>query len=167
MAAINTRIVRRTAALLEGGYGDDFRYDEGMLLGTGPAGWARAAATGAGMGATMAVMSIDPLRRLIAPRLPAPGTGPSKEAREKGYWDLRFFAEHPTDPGKSLRAKVTGQGDPGYGSTSRMLGESAVCLAKDTLAVGGGFWTPASAMGDALLARLEENAGVRFEVLEG
>lgn len=165
MAAINTRIVRRSAALIEGGYGEGFGYDEGMLLGKGPAGWARAAATGAGMGATMATMSIDPLRRLIAPRLPAPGTGPDKKTREAGYWDLRFFAEHPTDPGKSLRAKVTGQGDPGYGSTSRMLGESAVCLAKDELGVAGGFWTPASAMGDALLERLEANAGVAFEVL--
>ena len=68
------------------------------------------------------------------------------------------------DPAKSLRARVTGDRDPGYGSTAKMLGEAAVCLAKDPLDVGGGFWTPASAMGEPLLKRLEERAGLSFSI---
>ena len=109
-------------------------------------------------------MAIRPIRRAVVRRLPQPGEGPTREQREAGFFDLRLFAAHPTDPEKHLRARIRGDRDPGYGSTSKMLGESAVCLAKDALEVGGGFFTPASAMGDALLARLPVNAGVTFEI---
>jgi short subunit dehydrogenase-like uncharacterized protein len=164
MASINTKVVRRTNALLRWTYGASFRYDEAILMGAGPLGFARAAATSAATVAGMAGMRIGPLRRAIAGRLPQPGEGPSRQRRERGYFDIRLRGEHPTDPSKSLFGRIRGDRDPGYGSTSKMLGESAVCLAKDPLAVGGGCWTPASAMGDPLLARLNDHAGVTFRI---
>ena len=164
MGPIDTKVVRRSNALQEYRYGRDFRYDEAVLSGEGAGGWLKAAGTSIGSGAGMAAMAIGPVRRLVSGRLPSPGEGPSREVREAGYFDLRFHAAHPGLPGGALRARVRGDRDPGYGSTSKMLGESAVCLAKDALPVAGGFWTPASAMGDALLTRLPERAGVSFEV---
>ena len=109
-------------------------------------------------------MSIGPLRRAVSGRLPQPGEGPSKEQREKGYFDILLRGCHPSDPAKTLRGRIQGDRDPGYGSTSKMLAESAVCLARDGLPVDGGIWTPASAMGEPLLARLAANAGVTFTI---
>jgi len=165
MGALNTRVVRRTNALLGDAYGAGFRYDEAILTGPGPVGAARAAALTAALAAAMGAGAVAPLRDLLARLLPAPGEGPSRRKREAGYFDLRFFGENPADRGKGLRARVTGDRDPGYGSTARMLGESAACLARDELAVGGGFWTPASAMGLPLLTRLQANAGLDFAIL--
>ena len=147
MAAVNTRVVRRSNALLGHAYGERFRYDEAMLMGKGPGGAAKAAATAAAMGGGMGAMAIAPIRKFAAGKLPAPGEGPTRRQQEEGFFDLHLFAEHPTDPTKALRARVTGDRDPGYGSTSKMLGESAVCLAKDALDCSGGMWTPAAAMG--------------------
>ncbi len=161
MAGINTKVVRRSNALLEFAYGKGFRYDEAMLMGSGPAGFVKASATSAGSAAMMGAMSIGPLRRLVSGRLPQPGDGPSKAQREAGYFDL--LLRGTAEDGSVIRGRVRGDRDPGYGSTSRMLAESAVCLAKDSLDVGGGLWTPASAMGEALLARLPR-AGVTFEI---
>ncbi len=166
MAGINTKVVRRTNALLGYAYGRDFRYDEAMLWGAGPLGFTKAAATSTATLAVMRAMRIGPLRRAISGRLPQPGDGPSRQKREAGYFDIHLRGEHPTDATKSLRARIRGDRDPGYGSTSKMLGESAVCLARDPLAVAGGCWTPASAMGEPLLARLNENAGVTFRLEE-
>ena len=167
MAGINTKVVRRTNALLRYAYGKDFRYDEAILTGAGPLGFAKAAATSAGTAAVMGGMRIGPLRRAIGGRLPQPGDGPSKQAREKGYFDIQRRGEHPTDASKTLRGRIRGDRDPGYGSTSKMLGESAVCLAKDAISIAGGCWTPASAMGEPLLARLGTNAGVTFSIEAG
>jgi short subunit dehydrogenase-like uncharacterized protein len=114
----------------------------------------------------MAAMALGPVRRAAAARMPAPGEGPSKQVRDAGYWDVRLLAEHPTDPSKNMRAKLTGDRDPGYGSTSKMLAESAVCLLQDALPAPGGFHTPASALGDPLLERLQRNAGVTAEIEE-
>lgn len=164
MAGVDTKIVRRTNALLDFAYGKGFRYDEGVLMGAGPLGALKATATALGTAAGMALATVGPLRRAFAGRLPAPGEGPDAATREAGYFDLRFHAAHPSDPALALRAKVTGDRDPGYGSTSKMLGESAVCLARDELPAGGGFWTPAAVMGDALLPRLIERAGLTFEL---
>jgi len=164
MASINTRVVRRTNVLLGDLYGTDFRYDEALLTGAGPLGLAKALGLGVGFGAGMGLLAIGPLRRALTRFLPAPGDGPSRELREAGYFDLALFGEHPDDRGKSLRARVTGDRDPGYGSTSRMLAESAVCLALDEATVGGGFWTPASALGELLLTRLTERAGLCFTI---
>jgi short subunit dehydrogenase-like uncharacterized protein len=162
MAGINTKVVRRSNELLGYRYGADFRYDEGMLMGAGPLGLAKASGVAGVLAAAMAGLSRAPLRRLVAGRLPQPGEGPSKEQRETGYFSLRLRGEHPDDPAKALFAQVRGDRDPGYGATARMLGESAVCLAREARPRAGGCSTPAAAMGDALLARLAESAGVSF-----
>jgi short subunit dehydrogenase-like uncharacterized protein len=164
MAGINTKVVRRSNALLDYAYGRDFRYDEAILTGAGPIGATKAAATSAGSVAMMGGMAIGPLRRAVSGRLPQPGDGPSKQAREAGYFDILLRGEHPQDTAKTLRGRVRGDRDPGYGSTSKMLAESAVCLAKDELSTPGGLWTPASCMGEPLLTRLQERAGVSFEL---
>jgi len=163
MAGINTKVVRRSNALLDYAYGKDFRYDEAMLMGAGAAGFAKAVATSAGSAAMLGAMSLGPLRRAVSGRLPQPGDGPTKAQREAGYFDL--LLRGTSDDGRLLRGRVTGDRDPGYGSTSKMLGESAVCLAKDSIGVGGGLWTPASAIGEVLLARMPR-AGVRFQIEE-
>jgi len=93
--------------------------------------------------------------------LPKPGEGPSKSDRESGFYKMKFFATLEDD--STVVGTVTGDRDPGYGSTSKMLAESAICLAKDKLPDVGGVLTPSVAMGDALLQRLEDNAGLGFE----
>ncbi len=167
MQACNTRIVRRSNALQDFAYGKDFRYDEAILTGAGPTGFAKASALAAGTGAAMTAFAIGPIRRLLSGRLPEPGTGPSPKARERGYYDIVLVGEHPSDPNKSLRGHIHGDRDPGYGSTSKMLGEAAVCLALDPPTTAGGFWTPASCMGEALLERLGKSAGVSFTLVDG
>jgi short subunit dehydrogenase-like uncharacterized protein len=161
MAAINARIVRRSNALLDHAYGKDFRYSEAMSFGAGAKGWARAAGLASGMAVGVVALAIGPLRNVIAKRLPQSGEGPSKHTRETGYFVTRLIGFG--DSGARAMATVRGEGDPGYGATSRMLGESAVCLAKDGLPRRGGVLTPASAMGAALIARLAK-AGVTIEV---
>ncbi|MEM1249933.1 MAG: saccharopine dehydrogenase NADP-binding domain-containing protein [Acidobacteriota bacterium] len=163
MAAINTRVVRRSKVLLE--YGDDFRYEESMLMGSGPFGAARAASVSAGMGAGVGALAVPPLRWMAMFWLPEPGEGPTPEQQRNGFWELRFHADGPEDV-PSLDAKLTGDRDPGYGSTSKMLAESALSLAVDSPIVEGGFWTPASGLGQQLLDRLTGHAGLAFEVLD-
>ena len=164
MAGINTRVVRRTNALSSHAYGRDFHYDEAMLLGRGLTGRMKALAYSATLGTAFAAASARPLRSVLAMALPAPGEGPSREKRESGFFELRLHGTHPTDSTKHLRCRVTGDRDPGYGSTAKMLGESAVCLARDPIPRPGGFWTPAAILGDRLLERLPRNAGVKFEI---
>lgn len=166
MSAINTRVVHRTNALLQGAYGDDFRYDEAVLTGRGLRGRLAATATGAGLGAFMVAGAVGPLRAALEKFvLPAPGEGPSPEAQLKGGFDLRFHGR--TAAGQVLRTRVTGDRDPGYGSTAKMLGQAAACLAQDVpkKSVPGGFWTPASIFGDRLVERLRADAGLTFELL--
>ena len=161
MATINTKVVRRSNALLGFAYGRDFRYDEAMWMGAGPLGFAKAAGLSAASLAMQTTMSIAPLRRALSGSLPEPGDGPDRAKREAGYFDLRLRGE--SADGHVLHARVAGDRDPGYGSTSRMLGESAMCLARDELAVGGGLATPASVLGHAMLARMPR-AGVTFQI---
>jgi short subunit dehydrogenase-like uncharacterized protein len=103
-----------------------------------------------------------PTRALLKKILPDPGEGPNESKRENGFFE---FWTHGSDGSDHLRVKVTGQRDPGYGATSRMLAQAALCLAEDSLSVGGGIWTPASAMGDALLQRLP-SVDIHFKVVE-
>ena len=161
MSLINERVVRRSNALLGFPWGREFDYDESLLC----SGRAQAVAVSGAMGAGMLFASAGIGRRVLRRALPAPGQGPDQAARERGCFELFFHAEHPEDPGKDLRARVTGDRDPGYGSTSRMLGEAAQCLALDPLSVGGGIWTPASALAESLLPRLEAHAGLQFSLL--
>ncbi len=165
MAATNTKVVHRSHALLGRPWGDGFRYDEAMAMGTGAMGAVKASGLAAGMAGGMGVLSVGPLRRLLGERvLPQPGTGPSPEAQAAGSFDLRFFGETAT--GARIRTRVTGDRDPGYGSTARMVGEAAVALvALDGDDVGGGFLTPATAFGDDLVERLTRHAGLGFSVL--
>ena len=164
MAAVNTRVVRRTNALLQFPYGRDFKYSEATMTGSGPGGWMKSAMTTAGLGGFMLAISFDFSRSVLVSRvLPKPGEGPSKEQREAGFFNLLLVGK--LADGTLMRARVTGDRDPGYGSTSKMLSESAICLARDELSSAGGFWTPASAMADALIGRLVENAGLTFELI--
>jgi short subunit dehydrogenase-like uncharacterized protein len=161
MALINERVVRRSNALLGFPWGRDFDYDESQLCRSR----GQALVISAGMGGAMLAASTSPGRKLMQRFLPKPGEGPDEQARENGCFELFFHAEHPSDTAKDLRARVSASRDPGYGATSRMLGEAAVCLALDELAVDGGIWTPASALAEALLPRLEANAGLQFTLL--
>lgn len=164
MAAINTRVVRRSNALAGYPYGHQFRFSERMLTGDGRGGKHKASTVSFGSQLTPVAMAVKPLRRLAARFLPAPGEGPSPEAQLRGHFEL-FFHGVNSASGNSLKARVSGDRDPGYGATSRMLGEAAVCLARDDLKCAGGIWTPATAMGDHLIARLRENAGMSFELV--
>jgi short subunit dehydrogenase-like uncharacterized protein len=167
MSAINTRVVLRSNALSRHSYGKEFRYDEAMLTGGGLKGQLAATAVTAGLGAVMVGGALPPVRAVLERFvLPKPGEGPSAEAQRKGWFDLRFLGR--TADGRQLRVKVTGDRDPGYGSTAKMLGQAGACLALDFAEGGrpGGFWTPATMFGDVLVERLTAHAGLTFEVLE-
>ena len=165
MAVINTKVVRRSNALLGYPYGKDFLYDEAIMMGKGLAGRMK----GLGMLATIGISTFPPTSlpgKITGKFLPKPGEGPSKEERESGFYKFLFFGK--TASGEEIQCTVKGDRDPGYGSTSKMLGESAVCLAKDRAKTPdvAGMLTPSTALGDILLERLEANAGLKFEILE-
>ncbi|MEM8892359.1 MAG: saccharopine dehydrogenase NADP-binding domain-containing protein [Bacteroidota bacterium] len=163
MAAINTKVVRRSHALADYPYGKDFRYDEFTLTGDGFGGRMK------GIGSVIPLAIIGAakpgsfLKKIVDNRLPKPGEGPNKEQRENGFFNFRIIGKMAD--GQSIVGKVTGDRDPGYGSTSKMLGEAAVCLAKDQLPDTFGVITPSISMRDAFLKRLTENSGLGFEVL--
>ncbi|MBB3047530.1 short subunit dehydrogenase-like uncharacterized protein [Litorivivens lipolytica] len=165
MAAINTRVVHRSHALAGAPWGEGFRYDEAMLTGKGMKGRLAALATAGGLGGLMIGGALAPTRWVLERFvLPKPGEGPSKDEQLNGFFDLRFRGT--TERGESLSVKVTGDRDPGYGSTAKMLSQAAICLgetSRDQRA--GGFWTPSTAMGNALIERLREHAGLTFERL--
>ncbi|MBR1200290.1 saccharopine dehydrogenase NADP-binding domain-containing protein [Bradyrhizobium sp. AUGA SZCCT0240] len=150
MANINTRNVHRSNMLLGFPYGRDFVYDEMQVAGPGAEGEALA-------------KSIQAANNKIAlSAVPKPGEGPSKEERESGSYDLLFVAVAPD--GRQARASVKGDRDPGYGSTSKMISECAICLLRDTPEVPAGIWTPGAAMQHKLIKRLEDHAGLTFAV---
>ncbi|HSQ69214.1 MAG TPA: saccharopine dehydrogenase NADP-binding domain-containing protein [Steroidobacteraceae bacterium] len=167
MAAINTRIVHRSNALSKHAYGRKFRYDEAVLTGPGLKGRLTATGLAAGIAGVMAAGSVAPLRAVLGRLvLPEPGEGPTEEQQARGSYDLRFFGR--TSDGQTLRARVTGDRDPGYGSTATMLGQAAACLALDSPRkdAPGGFWTPATIFGERLTERLVQHAGISFELLD-
>jgi len=165
MAGVNTRVVQRTHALLGRPWGYEFKYDEAMVMGSGVVGGAKAAGLSAATLGGMGLASLAPTRNLLNRFiLPKPGQGPSPQAQREGFFELRFFGLTPT--GRAIRTQVTGERDPGYGCTARMLGEAAFALLTlDHAEVAGGFWTPATALGDRLIEQLEAHAGVSFNVL--
>jgi len=165
MAGINTRVVRRSNALLNYSYGREFRYSEAILTGSGPGGYMRALLVALGTGLMGLLAALGPTRALLKKMLPAPGEGPSEQARNTGHFNIELLGKHALDESKNIRISVTGDKDPGYGATSKMLAESAVCLAMDSLTEGGGFLTPASAMGDQLVKRLQQKAGMGFHII--
>ena len=147
MAAINTRNVHRSNALLGHTYGEDFTYDEMMMTGPGEKGEAVA-------------KHVAGDKSIAGPDAPKPGEGPSKEEREAGFYDILYIGE--TSDGQQLTVNVKGDRDPGYGSTSKMITESAICLIQDAQSTPGGIWTTAPAMGQKLIKRLTDNAGLSF-----
>ena len=149
MAAINTRNVHRSNFLLQQAWGADFVYDEMLITGKGDKGQAIANAVAAD-------------KSLASDDGPKPGEGPSRAEREAGFYDVLFLATGKS--GETLRVGVQGDRDPGYGSTSKMIAESAMCLLQDASATPGGIWTPASAMGQRLIDRLQAHAGLTFAV---
>lgn len=166
MAAINIRVVHRSNALLDNRYGVDFLYDEAMITGKSALGGIGAAALSVGLGGFVVAAALPPSRWVMEKLiLPKPGEGPSPKAQLEGYYDLRFVGK--TANGQTLRCKVTGDRDPGYGSTAKMLGQSAICLVEDISLEqkGGGFWTPASVFGNKIIERLEKHAGMTFSEL--
>jgi len=148
MASINTKNVHRSNALLGHAYGEDFVYDEMLMTGPGEKGESIANHVAAD--------------KSMAKNPPKPGEGPSKEDRENGFYDVMFVGE--TRNGDTMIAGVTGDKDPGYGSTSKMITEAALCLAQDISAdmTAGGVYTPAPAMGSSLIDRLIKKAGLTF-----
>jgi short subunit dehydrogenase-like uncharacterized protein len=154
MAGFNSRIVRRSNALLGWAYGRRFRYREVTGFGTGRAAYARAMAVTAGFTALMAGVALPQSRALLRPLLPKPGEGPREKTRRMGFFRLQVHAR--TSSGARYLTKVEAHGDPGYAATSVMLGESTLCLAldRDRLPDRAGILTPATAMGVTLADRL-------------
>ena len=146
MAPINTKNIHRSNALMDHIYGEDFCYNEMWIQGTGDEGKA----------AADSIFKSNPLSNA-----PKPGEGPSRESRENGNYDLLFCGDIDD---KSIHVSVTGDMDPGYGSTSKMITESAVCLVKECDDLKGGIYTSASSMGTKLIKRLEDNAGLTFKI---
>jgi short subunit dehydrogenase-like uncharacterized protein len=150
MALINTRNVHRSNMLMGFPYGQEFVYDEMVLTGPGEKGEANA----------KKVMAAN--NEKTGPNARKPGEGPSKEEQENGLYDLLYVAVAPD--GREVRISVKGDRDPGYGSTSKIISECAICLVRDTPDVPAGFWTPGAAMQHKLIRRLSENAGLTFAV---
>jgi short subunit dehydrogenase-like uncharacterized protein len=159
MAAINTRIVRRSNALLGHPYGRDFRYAEVSRMPSRLAAYSLSA----GLGAFVTGVALPPTRALLRRFLPAPGEGPDRAAREAGYFEISILGRAAGEPPLEAEAFIRGEGDPGYLATSRMLAESSLCLALEDVPAAGGVHTPASAMAAPLLDRLRA-AGMTFEV---
>ena len=145
MAPINTKNVHRSNALMNHMYGKDFCYNEMWVMGPGDDGKA----------AADFISSSNPLSNA-----PKPGEGPSRESRENGNYDILFCGDINDE---SVHVSVVGDMDPGYGSTSKMIAESAICLVKECEDLNGGIYTPASSMGTKLIKRLQDNAGLTFK----
>ena len=148
MAPINTKNIHRSNKLMNHIYGENFLYNEMWISGAGDEGKAVADM----------IASANPIGGKDAPK---PGEGPSREKRENGSYDILFCADIDGDV---VKASVAGDMDPGYGSTSKMITESAVCLLKDANELEGGIYTSASSLGAKLIKRLEDNAGLTFKV---
>ena len=163
MAAINTRIVRRSNALQDWAYGRGFRYRETMAMGSGPVGLAKATAVVGGLGALTGVLAVPPVRNALGRFIPSAGEGPSDEARAKGFFKIEIHGRTPA--GERHVCRIEAQGDPGYAATAVMFGEAALCLVldRDALPDRAGVLTPATAMDGALVERLRA-AGQTYEV---
>ena len=146
MAPINTKNIHRSNKLMNHIYGENFKYNEMWIQGPGEEGKA----------AAEFISTMNPLGDA-----PQPGDGPSRESRENGNYDVLFCADVD---GATIKASVSGDMDPGYGSTSKMITESVVCLVKDCEDLAGGIYTPAVSMGKKLIKRLESNAGLTFKL---
>ncbi|MEM9987796.1 MAG: saccharopine dehydrogenase, partial [Bacteroidota bacterium] len=160
MASINTKVVRRSQALGGHPYGQDFRYEEATLTGKGWGG--KIAAQGLAWGTNL-FQSATPdttLGQVFGWFMPKRGEGPSRSTREKGFYVIDLWGTD--EAGQIYKCRIKGDRDPGYGSTSKMLAESAICLSRDETPENYGVLTPSVAMGEPLLVRLQANAGLTF-----
>ncbi len=163
MAGVNEKVVQRSNALLQ--YAKNFTYNEAMLTGKGISGFSAALGVTVGLGGFMVATAVSPLRRLVERFLPKPGEGPSPEAQLNGFFVHEVFGK--TDAGQSLTIKVSGDRDPGYGSTAKMIAQAGLALAFDVSKTEkmGGFYTPSAIFGEQLLDRLQRFSGLTFEVV--
>ena len=167
MEAINARVVLRSNTLRRMAFGKDFSYGEAMLTGAGNSGRVKAIALTAGLAAFAGSMVLDPIRNLMNKFvLPKPGEGPSLQDQLNGFFDIELMGKNAK--GEKLTVKVTGDRDPGYGCTAKMLAQAGLCLAFDLAKEdkAGGFWTPSTAMGDLLIERLNNHAGMSFTLVD-
>ncbi len=170
MAAVNERVVHRSNALSGNAYGSNFSYNEAILTGEGLKGRFKALGVVSGLGVFMLAAVSKPVSQLMERyMLPKPGEGPTPEQQRTGRFDLRFVGK--TEAGQTFKIKVTGDRDPGYGSTGKMLGQAALSLAIDHVKEdkktgrAGGFWTPATMFDDRFIQRLTKHAGLEFQQL--
>ena len=156
MGPVNTRVVRRSNALLGYPYGKDFHYEEAIRVGKGTKGRLRAMALAGGSALAETALKSGTLRRLARAALPKPGQGPTDEVRKKGTFAIRLLGEGRN--GERLWATVGAKGDPGHTETAKMLAETALCLTQDEdrLPKRAGVLTPASACGMILVDRLRQ-----------
>ena len=163
MAAINERVVQRSNAFLH--YSPNFRYNEAIQTGKGPLGFIGSAAITVAMGGLLMAVGTAPLRGIVSKMLPKPGEGPSPEAQLKGYFVHEVYGQ--TEAGQTLTVRVSGDRDPGYGSTAKMIVQAGLCLALDIAKTDkpGGFYTPATLFGERLIERLQRFSGLTFEVV--
>ena len=167
MEAINARVVLRSNTLRRMAFGKDFSYGEAMLTGAGNSGRLKAIALTAGLAAFAGSMVLDPIRNLMNKFvLPKPGEGPSLQDQLNGFFDIELMGKNAK--GEKLTVKVTGDRDPGYGCTAKILAQAGLCLAFDLAKEDkvGGFWTPSTAMGDLLIERLNNHAGMSFTLVD-
>ncbi|SOD81488.1 saccharopine dehydrogenase family protein [Spirosoma fluviale] len=163
MAAVNERVVQRSNAFLQ--YHQQFIYNEAMLTGKGVVGFLASSAVTAGIGGFMLAVAARPLRGLIGRLLPKPGEGPSPEAQRTGFFVHDVYGK--TETGQTIQVRVSGDRDPGYGSTAKMIAQAGLCLAQDIAKTDkpGGFYTPATGFGDQLIDRLQSHSGLTFSVV--
>ena len=160
MASYNTRVVRRSNALLGHAYGDGFRYREVMKVGSGNAGRVKANVARAAVAGGFAALGLKPARPLVQKLVPQPGTGPDQKSRDAGFF--RMDVRTTTTSGAKYRSIVSAQGDPGYNATAVMLTQAALTLAHDDLpklpgGADGGVLTPAVALGQPYITRLRNH----------
>lgn len=166
MAGINTRVVLRSNAVAATPYSSQFEYNEATMTADGAVGEKKAKRLARFSKLGPILLSIPPIRAILTTFfLPKPGQGPSPEEQRSGFFDLRFWGQ--TEKGDEIHVKVTGDRDPGYGSSAKMLAQASLSLRRDVDKgqVPGGFWTPATAFDDKLIERLHAYGGLRFELL--
>ncbi len=163
MASVNEKVVQRSNALLQ--YHKNFTYNEAMLTGRGLSGYGTALGVTSALGGFMMGAAITPVRGLVERFLPKPGEGPSPEDQRKGFFVHEVYGT--TDSGQKLKVKVSGDRDPGYGSTAKMISQAAMALAFDVSKTNkaGGFYTPSAIFGEGLIDRLQSFSGLKFEVV--
>lgn len=167
MAAINTRVVHWSNSLRNYPYTEHFTYEEAIVTGRGRKGAMRGWTMTLGLGGFMLAASSKLLRKLLQKHwLPKPGEGPSHKAQQQGYYDIRFYGANSAQ--RQFAARVTGDRDPGYGSTAKMIAECAILLShqrRENSELAGGIMSPSACFGASLIEPLTTHAGLRFEIL--